>query len=150
VVWDGITLAFGRKHLLSSLQPPTTLHADSPVRDHCRYQPKQQLLNDAVLRKLVRNIIIGPSLPSEIVEDQGGSADVLADRKDKDKTQAAMAALTQIERIRSACSQLKAINEGLASLFEDHFGMQAYIMQRDTPNAFRELFVQVRTALQRR
>jgi hypothetical protein len=32
IIWDGVTLAFGRKHLRSSLEPPTVIGNDSPVR----------------------------------------------------------------------------------------------------------------------
>jgi hypothetical protein len=61
-----------------------------------------------------------------------------------DKGQAAVAAIAQIEGIESVYTQLKAVNEGLASLFEAHFGIQAYSMGNKAPSAFGELFVQVR------
>jgi hypothetical protein len=158
VIWDGVTLAFSRKHLLPTLQPPTTLHDDSPVHNECRYQINQQLLGDAKLRKLIRNIIVGPSLPSEMVNEYAGQpanepldwsqrdsgSEVKMGSRGNDKGQAAEAAIAQIRGIESVCTQLKVVNEGLAGLFEAYFGIQAYSMRKKAPSAFGELFVQVR------
>lgn len=62
VIWDGITLAYGKKHLLPSLRPPTTVHPQSAVRKNTVYRPHQQLLRDPVLRKHVREALRGPSV----------------------------------------------------------------------------------------
>ncbi|KAF6758653.1 hypothetical protein DFP72DRAFT_1032109 [Ephemerocybe angulata] len=51
VIWDGITLSFGKKHLTSSLRPPTTTHPES-----------QQLLLDRTLRKSVKEALHAPSV----------------------------------------------------------------------------------------
>ena len=61
-IWDGVTLAFNRKHVLPSLEPPTATFKDSPVRGWTHYVYKQQLLDDKELQHLVRMIISGPSL----------------------------------------------------------------------------------------
>ncbi|KAJ7225309.1 hypothetical protein GGX14DRAFT_348979, partial [Mycena pura] len=45
-IWDGVTLAFNRKHLLPTLEPPTTMQSESVKRTTTRYFPKQQLLVD--------------------------------------------------------------------------------------------------------
>jgi hypothetical protein len=158
VIWDGVTLAFSRKHLLTSLRPPTTLDINSPTRDSSRYQPQQQLLFDANLRKLVRKIVRGLALPIAVVgeyfeeapveEVPGGKqkdSGVKGGSKGKDGSQAAVAAINHIYGIESACKQLKAVNLGLASLFEEHYGIRAYGSGRKVSSVFRELFVQVRT-----
>jgi hypothetical protein len=156
VIWDGVTLAFSRKHILSSLQPPTTLHVDSPIRDRCRYYPNQQLLEDVALRRLVRSVLSGPLLPVDLLDEHAGeSQGNLKDleqgeseakgSKSKERSQVAAGALDQIKRITSAHSQLKMINKALASIFETYFGVQAYTLGHKAPSALRALFVQVRT-----
>src|SRR5690606_17672776 len=65
VIWDGITVAFGRKHVTSSLRPPTVTSEASLVRKKVRYFPKQQLINDPHLRKLIRVVLKGPGLAEE-------------------------------------------------------------------------------------
>jgi hypothetical protein len=155
VIWDGVTLAFSRKHLLSSLRPPTTLDVYSATRHESVYRGRQQLLVDVTLRKLVRKIISGPSFPSAIVEGgdvehgknvvegKQNSGGAKGDPKRKEASQAAEAALTHIELIGSATVQLKAVNQGLAEVFMEHFGFEAYSSGRKVPSVFRELFIQV-------
>ncbi|KAK7047694.1 hypothetical protein VNI00_006462 [Paramarasmius palmivorus] len=43
VIWDGVTLAFGKKHLRSSLAPPTQSGRDSPRRPRKRVSAQQWL-----------------------------------------------------------------------------------------------------------
>jgi CxC4 like cysteine cluster associated with KDZ transposases len=159
VIWDGVTLAFSRKQVLPSLRPPTTLDNDSPRREHCRYQPHQQLISDGALRKLIRKVIRGPSLPSGIMGDhleeaaeevtskngKDGKGPDDEELKNKTRAQAAAAAIDQIDGIESACKQLKMIDQGLGSLFEEHFGLRAYSTRHQVPSVFRELFIQVWT-----
>lgn len=147
VIWDGVTLAFSRKHLLSTLRPPTTLDVDSPVRK-AKYQSQQQLLLDTTLRKLVRKIISGPPLPSDILNKdlEGGGEKVLDGRQRKgDGNTATATIMEQIEGIESACDHLKKINQGLGDLFEENYGLGAYLSKRKVASVFRELFVQVST-----
>lgn len=61
-IWDGITLAFGKKHLNGSLRPPTYTVDASAVRGGTKYQPRQQLFPDAALRRQIRLALKGPSL----------------------------------------------------------------------------------------
>lgn len=61
-IWDGLTLAFGKKQLRGSLLPPTIGHAESLVRRKVTYQPAQQLLTDRSLRKTIRDAISPPSV----------------------------------------------------------------------------------------
>jgi hypothetical protein len=158
VIWDGVTLAFSRKHLLSSLRPPTTLDTHSVTRDTCRYQGQQQLLSDTTLRKLVRKIIVAPPLPNDTPGDvEEEDEEEVPSRKEKDTSsahkggskgknggQAAAAAIAHIEAIDQACEQLGNINEGLAVLFTEHYGFEAFSKRSKAPSVFRELFVQVR------
>lgn len=62
VIWDGLTLAFGKKHLRDSIRPPTVSHPESAIRRKVSYQPRQQLLRDREVRKCVRDALAGPSV----------------------------------------------------------------------------------------
>lgn len=53
VIWDGVTVAFSKKKIVSSLQPPTTTSTNSPSRGNIRYYPNQQLIEDRETRLLV-------------------------------------------------------------------------------------------------
>jgi hypothetical protein len=46
-IWDGMTLAFNQKHLLSSLEPPTISQPSPIVRDRTQYISGQQTLPDS-------------------------------------------------------------------------------------------------------
>ncbi|KAJ6465029.1 hypothetical protein C8R45DRAFT_939868 [Mycena sanguinolenta] len=61
-IWDGVTLAFNRKHLLPSLEPPTTSQPDAIDRWTTRYVPSQQLVTNKKVRRLVRLVIVGGPL----------------------------------------------------------------------------------------
>lgn len=162
VIWDGVTLAFSRKHVLSSLRPPTTLHNDSVIRDASVYLSHQQLLVDKTLRSLVRKIINGPAFPSAALlgEDIARPAEQVGINLEgkqnnsgvkgpsdstKEAAQAAEASLAHIALIKSAVVQLKGVNPGLAEIFEEHFGFEAYISRHKVSTVFRGLFIQVRT-----
>lgn len=61
-IWDGLTLAFGKKHLRDSIRPPTVSHSESIIRRKVVYQPHQQILKNRDLRKSVREALAGPSV----------------------------------------------------------------------------------------
>ncbi|KAJ6464103.1 hypothetical protein C8R45DRAFT_940278 [Mycena sanguinolenta] len=61
-IWDGVTLAFNRKHLLPSLEPPTMSQPDAIDRWTTRYVPSQQLVTNKKVRRLVRLVIVGGPL----------------------------------------------------------------------------------------
>lgn len=61
-IFDGITLAFGKKHLQDTLRPPTATHPESLTRPGVRYYPAQQLLLDKKLRSQVRSALDGPPI----------------------------------------------------------------------------------------
>ncbi|KAH6867910.1 hypothetical protein BKA70DRAFT_1379820 [Coprinopsis sp. MPI-PUGE-AT-0042] len=101
IICDGVTLAFGRKHLRSTLHPPTVVSPSSITRSNIRYYPKQQLIVDCTLRKEIRMVLNGPSLDGEHVARSG----------------------TVYRELASICDEL-------ANLFLDHFGMLAYTNRR--------------------
>jgi hypothetical protein len=147
-------------HSVENIYYPRCVHRQHsililPPRHASVYRGRQQLLVDVTLRKLIRKIISGATFPSAIVEggdvehgknivegkqNNGGAK---GDPKRKEASQAAKAALTHIELIGSAIVQLKAVNQGLAEVFMEHFGFEAYSSGRKVSSVFRELFIQV-------
>ncbi|KAJ3570348.1 hypothetical protein NP233_g4468 [Leucocoprinus birnbaumii] len=57
VVWDGVSLSFGLCKLSGSLEPPTKTSSSSPIRPNVRYFPKQQLIPESTLWKLLRKAL---------------------------------------------------------------------------------------------
>jgi hypothetical protein len=160
-IWDGVTLAFNQKHLLPSLQPPTSIFKDAPIRKHVRYVYKQQLLPDKVLRRLVRGIISGPSLllasDSLTVNsdrrqtlETGNHSDTDSDGDDEmghtitATSNAKKQILARIEGIPVACEKLTAIDAGLGELFSEQFGLRALVGKRWGSPVYERFFVQVR------
>ena len=156
-IWDGVTLAFNRKHLLPSLQPPTVICDDSLNRGRCRYLYKQQLLPDKKLRTLVRGIITGRSLlladtsrneVGDRRDDQEGDGGNSEDGEEKGMGRSSAAKvkkelLARIEAIPGACNSLSDVDAGLGDLFTQHFGLIALAQKRWGPPVYRQFFVQV-------
>lgn len=159
-IWDGVTLAFNRKHLLPSLQPPTIIHKGSAAREKTRYLYGQQALPDRDVRKLMQRVLRGPSLIQSKVSAQketsdidGGSDADSGEETEEEPTNESQdhpttdkATLDLIQRAQSIpvlCSELLAINAGLAEVFERHFGLHAILRQQHPPDVYRQLFLQV-------
>ena len=152
-IWDGITLAFNQKHILPSLEPPTTVFGDSQIRKRTCYVYKQQLLPDKDLRKLVRRIISGPppmpadsgSGPAANDPDRsrgpGGGDDSDDAAKSADKNNNEL--LARFEGISLAQEKLTSVNTGLGRLFTDQFGLEALKGGRWGNPVYRRFFVQV-------
>ena len=112
VIWDGVTVAFNKKELRSSLEPPTTTSTDSPIRNSIRYQPAQQLIPEHETRKLILTVLKS----CEHKEQQNNAPDLMAEngvavaqRSDDD------------EDIVELAEKLKEINVGLSTVFSDCF-----------------------------
>ena len=128
VIWDGVTVAFNKKKLRSSLEPPTTTSTDSPIRNSIRYQPAQQLIPEHETRKLILTVLKS----CERKEQQNNAPDLMAEngvavaqRSDDD------------EDIVELAEKLKEINVGLSTVFSDCF------KREKTEPLDRELFRQV-------
>jgi hypothetical protein len=63
VIFDGVSISFGRKHLTDTLKPPTLSDNHSPIRS-CRPVPLagQAAIRDKSLRNCIRKVINGRSL----------------------------------------------------------------------------------------
>jgi len=131
IIWDGVTLAFGRKKLLGSLQPPTISGHGAQVRPLVKYQPRQQLIRDAGLRKRIRQMLKGP-ITSNHVEDSSDvnsdkDAPVSARKRDALKT---AATVSHIELVNSVRADLSKICMALSNLVLKWFGLIAFQERR--------------------
>ncbi|KAF6751175.1 hypothetical protein DFP72DRAFT_1138264 [Ephemerocybe angulata] len=165
VIWDGITLAFGRKHLRGSLRPPTTTGLASVVRQNVKYHPRQQLLLVAGMRKRLRAALQGPPLegldlkpdksvapsaqlkralqdqptpPSTSLEDPGEAKSEAAARRRR-----ALEIEQHLERVESMVGELDTQCPALAQMFEEHFGAEAYSTGRKPSAVFKNLLLQI-------
>jgi hypothetical protein len=172
-IWDGVTLAFNRKHLLPTLQPPTVLHEDSILREKAHYLGCQQLLSDKALRKLMRKVLTGPSLvlAGSPVSDQsnvtteeavgvegegigGGDDDddgdiegylqrVVGRRERTAKDRAKEDLFSRLEVIPSVHTKLLLVDTGLAEVFDRHYRLRT-VTSVPVPGVYSRLFMQVR------
>ncbi|KAF7354662.1 hypothetical protein MSAN_01379900 [Mycena sanguinolenta] len=170
-IWDGVTLAFNRKHLLPSLEPPTKSQPDSIERKTTRYLPSQQLVPSKTVRRAVRRVLTGgpltmarikaAALPLE-PEDPNEEDDEDEDENEEDgevqsgsgasgkRTRAQKAAartqqelLERLQAIPDAVAGLSQVCPALGTLFELKFGEVSVIQGKVAPDVYRRLFLQI-------
>lgn len=141
-VWDGVTLAFHEKHLLPSLRPPTTLHENSAIRK-AKYVPTQQVLKDKKLRKMIKNIILGPSLCKAATQNDSDDEDATEGVGGHGRTLTDDTLIERLTSIPLAYELLNTIDSSLAKLFRDHFGLVAISSGIKPPPPYKRLFLQV-------
>ncbi|EKM74373.1 hypothetical protein AGABI1DRAFT_133339 [Agaricus bisporus var. burnettii JB137-S8] len=124
VIWDGVTLAFHKRQLLSSIHPPTSTSDASEVRP-TKYLLGQQLLPFPQLRKSLRAISGGDESRSQ------------RSHSDQSSTCSAPSFI-------DIGGQLQAISPPLANLFKQHFDPnQNSRSGREIPRPIRRFFFQV-------
>lgn len=149
-IWDGVTLAFSRRQLLSSLCPPTTVLKEAPDH-HSQYIYKQALIIEADLRRTLRGVVSGPSLLAELAKAPQVSAPTVEGIDEEEEEAQAQAstrkasedALRRLTNIPAVYSRLNEVNRHLGSLFKTHFGVEALQAKVQIPRAYSELFQQV-------
>ncbi|KAF7366670.1 hypothetical protein MSAN_00924900 [Mycena sanguinolenta] len=171
-IWDGVTLAFNRKHLLPSLEPPTKSQPDSIERKTTRYLPSQQLVPSKTVRRAVRRVLTGgpltmarikaAALPLSEPEDPNEEDDEDEDENEEDgevqsgsgasgkRTRAQKAAartqqelLERLQAIPDAVAGLSQVCPALGTLFELKFGEVSVIQGKVAPDVYRRLFLQI-------
>ncbi|KAJ3773143.1 hypothetical protein FB446DRAFT_642170, partial [Lentinula raphanica] len=105
VIWDGVTLAYGKKHLEGSLHPPTLQDQDSSERKRYPSPGKEWLVNVAERRRLHRWLQKG-GLGSEGGQEQ---------EKDSERR-------LELSGIQE---YLHSVNASLGDLFLEHLGEAA-------------------------
>ena len=170
VIWDGVTVAFSRKNIQSSLQPPTVCHEDSVSRDS-RYQAQLQAIPQSETRKLLKKVVSGRSLVlqrherTKIIESTTMSeanvhvntADLIGldagnertgDVTSSDSTTLGPKAVSELMARAQAVPQviegLTELNQHLGDMFREQFGLDAILRNYEAPSVYRAFFVQVK------
>ena len=147
VIWDGVSLSFHRKHVLSSLRPPTTIHPTSPIRES-QYRT-QTLIISGDLRRTMRNIILVQRRISALETDTTGSnTDTVLVRPD-DSEMSSVPAESVVEDksdlvllVVETHKTLLGIDNALANLFYTEIGLKA-IVPGKRHEEYAGLFLQV-------
>ncbi|KAF8216642.1 hypothetical protein K438DRAFT_1559650 [Mycena galopus ATCC 62051] len=151
-IWDGVTLAFNRKHLLPSLEPPTVSQAESIERSTTRYMASQQLLPYRKVRRLVRCVITGPPLTIARInakdEDEDENEEVDGGSRKKTRAERAVAKaqremLERLNAIPGAVAGLSHACPALGALFDSQFGERAVVQGKVAPDVYRRLFIEL-------
>ncbi|KAF7327472.1 hypothetical protein MKEN_00325600 [Mycena kentingensis (nom. inval.)] len=166
-IWDGVTLAFNRKHLLPTLEPPTAVESLSSDR-RSKYLASQQVIPDRKTRQLVKLIISGTPLTMELLrktteavhtqgavleddeaeEDEGDDEDEVDQTPSRTRAQRTavklLAELTRrLDAIPSAVEALATASPGLSRIFNARFGELAVARGEVAPDVYRRFFKQV-------
>ncbi|KAJ6542680.1 hypothetical protein B0H19DRAFT_957773 [Mycena capillaripes] len=167
-IWDGVTLAFNRKHLLPSLEPPTISQDESIERHTTRYISGQQLLANQTTRRTVRRVITGGPLTmdgmnaqvtpgsraegdDEEIEDDddddeiegGTSGSQRVPRSERAAARVRLEMMGRLEAIPRAIEGLARVCPALGALFEAKFGEDSVIQSTTAPDVYRRFFVQI-------
>jgi hypothetical protein len=149
VIFDGVSISFGKKHLTDTLKPPTLPDDYSPVRS-CRPVPGQAALTDKSLRSNIRKVINGRSLfisPEELGQrvgsidsgsdvEEGSPASGVTDKVVKEVVE-------RIDLIPKASQGLSATNTFLGNLFHRYCGTQRLAEKCPSPRPMIHLFREV-------
>jgi hypothetical protein len=135
-IWDGVTLSFNRKNILSTLKPPTVVDEQSEVKHGTKAQQGLQLISDKPLRKLIHTILSGkplclPRLPREA---DGPLPMPCSEMKEM---------MDRVELVPNVVARLSKIDKHLGALFDRYFGFEYLFSKGSSPAAYKELFLQV-------
>ncbi|KAL0059493.1 hypothetical protein AAF712_013758 [Marasmius tenuissimus] len=129
VIWDGITLAYGKEHLTGDLKPPTELRTEAPVRNR-HYSEKPQMIQETrkePIRRLMRRWLEG----SKPVRQRGEG--------DSDSDGAPRADMSVFGTV---CERLGKVSMSLKDLFGRVFSLQS-VIDEGLKRLYRALFIQL-------
>jgi hypothetical protein len=109
IIWDGVSISFGRKHVNGDLEPPT-LTSDNSAKRPSKPYASQQWLSDGNRRKELRDWI-----------ERGGLSSVKTG-KDKDEEKEVVAALKRVEMVPELQRWLALQNDDLGAIFNARLG----------------------------
>lgn len=164
VIFDGVTLAFNRKNLRSTLEPPTSIHPTSIKKDAVRRVPNLQCIPITKLRHALRDVLTGPQLLVSLLPDvsclnsdsdtetdtDSGATDnntEIPNRSKKSQTKKFRAMQARIKKIPKVLQGLKDIDPHLVSFFDRCYGPVAVMSNLDTPQIYQRLLLQVRISI---
>ncbi|KAJ3506795.1 hypothetical protein NLJ89_g6667 [Agrocybe chaxingu] len=143
-IWDGVTLAFNRKHLLQTLSPPTKVHADSEIKPLVKLGDNLQFIPSSKLRKdlqdfLSHKIDLPPRhSPSDSTTTNGGISE-----PDSSSTVPSSATISRLASLPGITASLSEIDPHLGALFDKHFGTEATLNQYKAPQEYCDLFLHI-------
>lgn len=150
-IWDGVTLAFNRRHILTTLHPPTAVTSESPKKESVKPAPGLQYIPDKSLRKDIRDILTGPQLCIPNSKDltppnyDGLTPEEKAASMKRYNTvlQQGDSIISRIDKVPSVIERLSQVDPDLAVFFDSHFGMQSIYSGNKPLRIYVKLFLQV-------
>ncbi|KAJ3562493.1 hypothetical protein NP233_g9533 [Leucocoprinus birnbaumii] len=150
VIWDGVTLSFGRRHLLNCLSPPTIIVDNPPLRPNIKYFPKQQVFPDRDVRKLIRRTISMEPLDNWLkwsaepaTQDSAAASRKQGVKRPQKPEDIAGRLRDHFDTIDGLMKILGDINQGLVVLFTKHYGADAYKLGNEVPGVIHRFFHQI-------
>ncbi|KAF9531644.1 hypothetical protein CPB83DRAFT_761155 [Crepidotus variabilis] len=133
-IWDGVTLSFNRKNLLSSLQPPTASSNISETKSSIKPEVALQFLIDRTLRREIVAILDGPvlCLPKECQEPRPSQA-----------SQGVLEMMARIRLIPALIQKLGTVDSSLSAAFNCWFGTALLFSERPSQAVHQEFFLQL-------
>lgn len=134
-IWDGVTLAFNRKHLLPTLQAPTTVTPTSEVHHSCSVKSPQFVV-DPGIREGVLAILRSKHLPLVLT--------LLGPKQVEFEADDAKQLAKLVVGIPAICDQLSEYSHPLGTFFSGLYGLHSLKSNGALPHhLFRRLFEQV-------
>ncbi|KAF6747734.1 hypothetical protein DFP72DRAFT_821346 [Ephemerocybe angulata] len=142
VIFDGVTVAFDKIRLTSTITPPTEVPPGSWDRPLVKNMTMQQLIPDTGVRKAIRLVI--DSIRSPAKTTPGGSrATVIPEEAQPEDLAINGTQEADILRIDYVCEALMELCPALCALFLEHCGYVAYRDKKPVPRVYRSFFLQV-------
>jgi len=125
VIWEGVSLAFHRKHILPSLQPPIVVNENSLERQSKHVS--QSLIKSAEVRRNVRKVIKANWAPTNS-DNATPSFEQLTER---------------FGLIQTTVGALREIKQELGDYFNNHYGIETLASEKKPSTEIAQLFQQV-------
>jgi hypothetical protein len=133
-IWDGVTLSFSRKNLLSTLQPPTLVGTHSEIKGLVRTEAGLQFISDRSLRKDVNTILQGPGMELPSIEPGAGQP-----------SQSVVNMMERIGLLPGVAKRLMDVDASIGNAFES-WVVNCVLFERRKPHqSHKDLLIQVET-----
>ena len=130
VIWDGVSLSFHRKHVLSSLRPPTTILPNSPIRES-QYRTQTLIISGDLRRTMQKIILVQRTISGLETDTTGSSTDVILARPGETSSAPADSVAEDksdlVLLVIKTHKTLLGIDNALANLFYTEIGLKAII-----------------------
>lgn len=154
VIFDGVSIAFGKKHLTQTLKPPTLSDDYSPIRI-CRPVPGQAAIRDKSLRSRIRKVINGCSLilspeklGQQVLSTESGSDAEEEPESSRVTEKVLKEVVERIDLMPEVVRGLSTIHSCLGNLFHKYCGEQRLAAKLSPPRAMVHLFREVSNYLE--